>query len=125
MTKGSSIRSGYVHSCGCIHSRNEVKITQMLIDSGVNFKTQYAFKDLKGTNGGALRFDFAIFQNGVLSHLIEYNGLQHYTKTNDRWGEQYETRVENDCRKRLYCENKGIRLTVIPYDMDYSIDDLL
>lgn len=31
ITRGSSIRAGYVNSCGCIHSRNEQKITKLLI----------------------------------------------------------------------------------------------
>ncbi|MBQ9657484.1 MAG: hypothetical protein IJV31_01790 [Clostridia bacterium] len=44
----------------------------MLIDNKIEFATQYTFSDLKDIR--ALRFDFAIFKNGKLSHLIEYNG---------------------------------------------------
>ena len=73
-TRGASIRAGYVNSCGCVHSWNEKRITQLFLDNNIEFATQYTFPDLIGLNGGALRFDFAVFKHGKLSHLIEYNG---------------------------------------------------
>ena len=63
-TRGSAIRNGDTKSCGCIHSLGEQHITAMLIENGNEFCTQYTFGDLKGVNGGALRFDFAVFYNG-------------------------------------------------------------
>ena len=77
-TRGSTIRNKTTQSCGCIHSLNEQKITKLLLENNIEFATQYTFNDLIGVNNGKLRFDFAIFKNGQLSHLIEYNGLQHY-----------------------------------------------
>lgn len=77
-TVGSHIRTGEIKSCGCIHSLGEQKITKMLIDEGCEFSTQYTFPDLVGVGGKRLRFDFAIFLNGKLDKLIEFNGLQHY-----------------------------------------------
>lgn len=77
-TVGSNIRTGEIKSCGCIHSLGEQKITKMLIDEGCEFSTQYTFPDLVGVGGKRLRFDFAIFLNGKLDKLIEFNGLQHY-----------------------------------------------
>ena len=74
----SNIRTGVIKSCGCIHSLGEQKITKMLIDEGCEFSTQYTFPDLVGVGGKRLRFDFAIFLNGKLDKLIEFNGLQHY-----------------------------------------------
>ena len=75
VTEGANIRSGETKSCGCVHSFNEQKITQMLIDNNIEFIPQYSFDDLLGKdNIHPLRFDFAIFYNGQLSHLIEYNG---------------------------------------------------
>ena len=75
-TKGTSIRDGRTRSCGCVHSWNEQLITKMFLENNIEFATQYTFPDLKGTKNGFLRFDFAVFKNGKLSHLIEYNGKQ-------------------------------------------------
>ena len=75
ITRGSTIRNGSTKSCGCVHSLNEQKIIKLLTDNNIEFSTQYTFSDLKGERGGILRFDFAIFNNGKLSHLIEYNGI--------------------------------------------------
>lgn len=75
ITRGASIRAGYIKSCGCVHSQNEQKIIKILQNNNIEFATQYTFPDLIGINGGLLRFDFAIFKNHKLSHLIEYNGV--------------------------------------------------
>lgn len=125
VTKGSNIRFGYTNSCGCIHSLNEQKITKILNESGVDYETQYTFPDLIGVGGRKLRFDFAIFYYGELHHLIEYNGLQHYTKPNGSWSNNYERSLENDNRKVNYCRDRGIELRIIRYDQPYSIYDLI
>lgn len=103
VSAGRHIREGVVNSCGCVHSYNEQKITKILLENNIEFSSQYTFPDLKGINGGSLRFDFAIFKNGKLSHLIEYNGLQHYEKPQGQWGIEYETLIQNDKRKIQYC----------------------
>lgn len=125
ITRGSSIRNGDTRSCGCVHSWNEQLITKMLLSNNIEFATQYTFKDLKGINGGALRFDFAIFKNGVLSHLIEYNGMQHYIKSNTKWGGDFEERCQNDKLKIQYCKDNNIKLKIIKYDEEYSLEDLI
>ena len=125
ITRGSSIRAGYVKSCGCIHSFNEQNITKILLENNIEFATQYTFPDLKGINNGKLRFDFAVFKDKKLSHLIEYNGKQHYEKPKGKWGESYETLKENDKRKKDYCSKNNIRLLIIPYDKEYTLEDLI
>lgn len=124
-TRGSSIRAGYTNSCGCIHSFNEKNITKMLSDANIEFATQYTFSDLVGLNNGKLRFDFAIFKDGRLSHLIEYNGSQHYQKANGRWGDSYSQLIAHDKLKEDYCKERNIRLITLRYDKDYSLNDLL
>ncbi len=125
ITRGSSIRAGYTQSCGCIHSLNEKNITKILLDNNIEFATQYTFPDLVGLGNGKLRFDFAIFNKGKLSHLIEYNGLQHYQQAQGMWGESYEILKQHDLMKKEYCKQHNIRLIIIPYDKDYSIKDLI
>ena len=124
-TRGSSIRAGYTKSCGCIHSENEKNIIKILTDNNIEFATQYTFSDLKGLNGRPLRFDFAIFKDKKLSHLIEYQGKQHFIKSEGSWGKEFETLQKHDILKKEYCIKNNIRLICINYDEDYSLKDLL
>lgn len=125
ITRGSSIRAGYINSCGCVHSQNENDIASLLINNNIEFATQYTFNDLVGINGGKLKFDFAIFEKGQLTHLIEYQGKQHYEKPEGKWGEAFETLQKHDSLKREYCKNHGIRLIEIRYDQNYTLKDLM
>lgn len=125
VARGATIRNGNTASCGCVHSFNERKITQLLIDNNIDFATQYTFGDLKGINDGALRFDFAIFKNNKLSHLIEYNGKQHYEFPQKAWQKEWKNLLENDKRKIQYCKDNNIELRIIKYDEEYSIDRLI
>lgn len=123
-TRGSSIRFGYVQSCGCVHSKNEQNITKLLLDNNIEFATQYTFPDLKGKER-ALRFDFAIFKNGVLSHLIEYQGEQHFKQVDGKWGENFELNQYYDQLKREYCKIHNIKLIEIKFNQEYSLKDLI
>ena len=125
ITRGSSIRAGYITSCGCSHSRAEQIITELLSNYNVEFCTQYTFPDLLGDNGGKLRFDFAIFKNGILSHLIEFNGKQHYERAEGAWGDSFETLQHHDTLKKEYCNKNNIKLIILKYDEDITIEKLL
>ena len=77
--EGSKLKRGHTQSCGCIKSLAEQKITQILQENHINFKSEVSFNDLKGYNKGILRFDFAVMdKNNNIKYLIEYNGSQHY-----------------------------------------------
>ena len=97
----------------------------MLIDGNYEFSTQYTFSDLNGIGGKRLRFDFAIFSNGELKSLIEFNGLQHYLRPKGSWGKEWDNLIENDKRKREYCEKHNIPLKIIKYDQNFTIEDLI
>ena len=125
ITKGSNIRFGYTQPCGCQHSRNEKEIINLLIEKSIDFETQYAFSDLIGVGGRPLRFDFAIFEHGNLKRLIEFHGKQHFERPKGSWSENYGSLVENDIRKREYCNRNGIELIMIPFDRPYKIYDIL
>ena len=112
---GSSLRTGNTKSCGCIRSRGESLIANILKTNNVSYKREWT-TDLKSRKGGALRFDFALYQDGKLFKLIEFNGKQHYTASNTWGGEEaLLERKENDSLKVSYCREKGIPLLVIPY----------
>lgn len=72
--RNNNLKSGGSQSCGCISSRGERIIAQILRENNINFSTQYMFKDLIGINGGYLKFDFAIFKDNQLYELIEFDG---------------------------------------------------
>lgn len=107
------------HSCGCLNSKGEALIKNILDDNNICYNQQYTFPDLISENGkNRLRFDFAIFnQDGSLSHLIEYNGEQHYKCSEQWWNtkENFNTLLKNDKKKIDYCKEKGIKLIIIPY----------
>ena len=94
-------------------------------EANIEYATQYTFPNLTGVNGGRLRFDFAVFKNGILSHLIEYNGKQHYERSKGAWAEGFETLQEHDAKKQKYCLDNNIRLITLRYDTNYSLEDLL
>ena len=60
--RGDYLRNGDTQSCGCIQSKNESLIGQMLSSIGYTFQQQYSFSDLTSTGRACdkLLFDFAV-----------------------------------------------------------------
>lgn len=115
-----------VKSCGCKTSVNNELIDKLLKEAKVEYAREYTFKDLVYKNvNNPLRFDFAVFKDHKLSHLIEYNGKQHYEKPIGSWGNCWEELQERDKLKLQYCKDHNIELRIIKYDQDYTIDDLI
>lgn len=70
------MRNGHVQSCGCLFSKGEEKIAQLLTDNNYKFKKEVSFFDLRSKKGKLLRFDFAIYDNeDNLIELLEYDGI--------------------------------------------------
>ena len=60
-------------------SRGEIKIEEILKEAELTFEMEYSFAGLNSSNGRALRFDFAVFDDdGNIDFLIEFQGRQHY-----------------------------------------------
>jgi hypothetical protein len=98
-------------------SRGEIKIEEILEAAGMNFQPEYSFDDLISSSGKPLRFDFAVFDDeGDLSFLIEFQGIQHYI-AKDKFGGYVGLRKQqfNDMRKREYCRDHNLILIAIPY----------
>jgi len=56
-------------------SRGEIKIHEILEESGLIFKEEYSIPGLNSPNGRPLRFDFVIFDDdGQIDFIIEYQG---------------------------------------------------
>lgn len=116
---GYNLTTGNTQSCGCLKSKGELKINQLLTNMKVNFKTQYYFDNCRfpSTNRVAY-FDYAIFDNNKLKMLIEYDGPQHEVG----WGQKEKSLKEIQERDRFkeeYCKSKKIPLIRISYK-DYD-----
>lgn len=114
----SNLVSGNTQSYGCLVSKNESTISQMLLEMNLPFLTQYHFFDCFG------KFDFFVANQ----YVIEYDGSQHfnYKITNAHWNteEQFISTRKSDLLKNQYCFNNNIPIIRIPYDEKYDINDL-
>lgn len=125
-----NLRDGHTISCGCVHSRGEQKITQLLMENHINYKSQYTFNDFKYKDtSGNPRYDFGILnEHNVLQYLIEYDGIQHFEQLGG-WNnkESFDIRHSHDVQKSEYCVLNNIPLIRIPYWRydDLCIEDLL
>ena len=116
-----NLRSGKSQSCGCTNSKNEEKIIKLLTENNIPFGYQIDYLDLPGK-----KFDFHIGTNLEKGYIIEYDGQQHFFYTGTGWDtqEHYERTHANDLIKNKYCFENNIPLIRIPYDADYTINDL-
>lgn len=123
---GDYLRNGDTQSCGCIASKNESKIAQMLDSIQFKYKTQYTFTDLTSTGRACdkLMFDFAILNQDILLYLIEYDGIQHFKKEREFREGGYQSTHANDLLKNKYCFEHNIPLIRIPYTAEYNLNDL-
>jgi hypothetical protein len=114
---------------GCLHcnkpSKGEQKIEDYLIKNNIIFERQYKFNDCRNKN--PLPFDFAIKdKDNNLTHLIEYDGKQHFEPIKYYGGEKgFEYRKKNDNIKNKYCKRKNINLIRVPYWDFKKIDNIL
>lgn len=108
---------GDTTSCGCIRSKGEFQIEQLLKEHNINFQREYSFDNLKDKL--SLRFDFAIFNNkNELLGLIEYQGEQHYCKSNGFYSEDL---IKHDKMKIDFCNKNNIKLKHIIYKKNYNL----
>lgn len=121
--RNNNLKTGMTRSCGCINSHGEAYIAEILTKNNITFAKQYSFNELRGTRGGILRFDFAIFKNNKLIELIEFDGRQHIEGPDGTWKEASSLEIiqENDRRKNDYCKENNIKLIRVPH---YDINKL-
>lgn len=122
------LKSGGTRSCGCIgKSYGERMIEDFLKENHIKYIKEYMFPDLVGQDGHTkLRFDFAIFQGEEIKKLIEYQGIQHFQPIEYFGGEAaYQRQIENDQKKKNYCEEKQIPLYCISYMEVLSRENLM
>lgn len=124
--RGVSLRNGLTQSCGCIKSFGEEQIAKILTENNINFSRQYYIIE----SNQRMYFDFAIFnKDNSLSHLVEYDGIQHFEDTikNSGWNtfENYKKTQLRDQYKNKYCEKHNIKLVRIKYNEEITIQKIL
>ncbi len=114
-----SLRTGRLNSCGCLISKNETKIKQLLTKNNVSFETQKTFNNLLDKQ--KLSFDFYINNQ----YIIEFDGKQHFIQDSG-WSnrEKLEYTHNHDLIKNRYCFEHNIPLIRIPYNAEYTFEDL-
>ena len=124
----SDFKRGKVQSCGCMNSKGEAKITKLLEEYNFQFQKQYGFEDLHNEQGRGYYFDFAVFIEGALSYLIEFDGIQHFSREHQfsQNEDTFDRVIARDEKKNKYCVEHNIPLIRIPYTQldKLSIDDL-
>ena len=111
------LHSGRTQSCGCLISKNEMIIKNLLNENNISFQTQYIFNNLPNR-----KFDFYVNDK----YIIEYDGEQHFKFSNNGWNtkEQFNKTRQNDLEKNKYCFDNKIPIIRIPYNKKYGIEDL-
>lgn len=122
---GWILTRGEKQSCGCLKSKGEQKITEILTENSIPFITQKTFSDCLSPNGVKLKFDFYINNQ----YLIEFDGEQHYMTTpNFLYSiEKLQQIKEYDNIKNEWCKKNNIPLIRIPYSKinTLNLKDLL
>lgn len=128
IVKGDYLRNGDTTSCGCVQSKNESIIAQMLDSLGYTYKQQYSFEDLTSTGRSCdkLLFDFAVLHPDTkkILYLIEYDGIQHFDEKHQWCDNGFQITHSNDLLKNKYCFDNNILLIRIPYNEKYNINDI-
>lgn len=120
ITFGWSLKCGDNVSCGCAkRSQAERYVESILSDYGYikgnTYFSELTFPDLMSSDGGYLRFDFAIKLDEEYI-FIECQGEQHYKSVAYFGGDgAFEHRQANDALKRKWVSEHGYRLIEIPY----------
>ena len=108
----------------CVMSNGEREVKKVLDGIGyANHCLEYIFPELIGEKMLPLRFDFAIFDNDKISHLIEYDGEFHFRKLYE--SHDFERQKLHDKLKNEYCIKNNIPLIRIPYWEKANISEIL
>ena len=125
IVNSSSLVQGLTQSCGCLKSKGEGKIIQLLKNNNIDFEYQKYFDDCIFDSKNKARFDFYVNKK----YIIEYDGEQHFGYTNCGWNtkEHFESILKRDEIKNIWCKEHNIPLIRIPYTRydDLCIEDLL
>lgn len=129
---GADLRSGKMMSCGCLKSKGEAIIEQLLIENHIQYVKHKRFSDClfhEKENERGAEFDFYIIHKNK-KYLVEYDGIQHFQNRSEKGWNNYKNLIstqKHDKIKNQYCLINNIPLIRIPYfHLDQiTIKDLL
>lgn len=123
---GYNLRNGFTISCGCINSKGEELISNLLEKNNIKFIKQYDFENCIYPSGFKAKFDFAILnKDNSLSHLIEFDGKQHSEVVEYFGGlKGFEERKERDNFKDSFCRENNIKLLRINSFKNLTLEKL-
>ncbi len=112
-------------SCGCSSTSHAERVMHAYLNErSAVFIAEYKVDGLCGVGGGALKFDFAVFDGDALALLIELDGVQHYRPVKYFGGTvKYEQCKANDSLKDAWAEQHGVTLVRINVSECRSDDD--
>lgn len=127
IVNGIDLRRGHTHSCGCIKSLGEERISNLLKENNIIFEKEKTFENcINPETNARLRFDFFLPEYNI---LIEYQGSQHYETSNSGWNtkEKLTNQIKRDKIKKQWCINNNKKLIKISYKNfnNITIDKLL
>lgn len=114
---GNSLLQNHVHSCGCLHSRNNNMIYQIVNDLGYNAVQEKCIQ-LQNSEITCIRFDVYIEE---LNLAIEYDGEGHFIPIDwagkgEEWANtSLQLTQRRDEIKNRYCWDHNINLLRISY----------
>lgn len=110
-----SLNRGKTQSCGCLKSKGEYTIIQILTELNINFEYQKTFEKCK--IDFPLKFDFYLPDFNL---IIEYDGEQHFKPIKGLGGEErFKEQQFYDTFKNNWCLQNNIKIFRIPYT-DFS-----
>ena len=117
---GNNIKNGNKTSCGCLSSKGEYIIENILKQNNILYKKDSIFEELLEETGRRLRFDFIIYNiDNSINRFVEFDGNQHnYGWNGGIWGSKEENSQiikERDHIKNEFCFEHNYILIRIPY----------
>lgn len=118
--KDNALQSGNNKSCGCMISKGEETIKNILIENNYIFDHDAILPDFLKETKLRYRFDFIIYnEDGSIKCLIEYDGRQHfYGPDTNYWGHSIDTLKtiqQRDSIKNNFCLSHNYPLYRIPF----------
>lgn len=110
----SNLKRGNALSCGCLKSKGEERIYQILQTTNLTVEREKTFESCRFSDSHQLAFfDFYVDNR----YLIEYDGIQHFESKKTGWNNEkrLEYTKKHDEEKNNWCIKNNITLIRIPY----------
>lgn len=123
---GNRLKENHTTSCGCMISKGETIIANLLKQQQVIFNQEVILPQFVQEENRKLRFDFVVYdQDGSINRIIEFDGRQHkYGPDTNYWGHSTDNLAdiqERDALKNNFCLRHNYKLIRIPYTKTESI----